>query len=70
MKNKHGIKCTCCNRYYEDCRNGVRGDALTEMLYCAHNYVGAFEHCEDCNLVNYGRDCKNNIIPTEEIEPC
>jgi len=63
MKKKHGVKCDCgCGRYYEDCRNGVRGDDLAEMLYCAYDYVGAFGECKHCNLVNYGKDCKNNKI--------
>lgn len=59
-----GRLCECgCGRYWEDCRAGVKGDSLAELLYCAHNYAdGAFGHCEDCSLVNYGRDCKNNPI--------
>jgi len=64
-KNRHadinGQTCGC-GRYYEDCREGVRGDDLAESLYCHYGYVGALDKCGDCNLVNYGMDCKNNKI--------
>lgn len=64
------IKCNCgCNRYYEECRNGVKDDYIAQSLYCNYGHVGAFGNlegypnkCKDCNLVNYGMDCKNNKI--------
>ena len=66
-KNRHanigGATCECgCGRYYEDCREGVKGDELAESLYCHFGHIGAFDRCGECNLVNYGMDCKNNKI--------
>ena len=54
-------KCKCCDRYYEDCRNAVSGDALAILLYCQHEHL-SFEHCLGCNFASYNRDCKNNLI--------
>jgi len=62
MEKHSKIKCGCCGRYYDDCRNGVSNDTLAQALYCNHDYVGAFALCHECNLVSYGTDCKNNRI--------
>jgi hypothetical protein len=38
--------------------------SLEQVLYCAYGYTDAITgcRCEQCNLVNYDRDCHNNLI--------
>ncbi|HDL19920.1 MAG TPA: hypothetical protein ENH40_06760 [Nitrospirae bacterium] len=53
-------------KYYEDCRACCTGDTLAEHLYCVrsdiNDLVVPFDACESCSLVNYGRDCRNNVM--------
>ena len=49
-----------------DMMSTVLGTVVVEpeaqISYCAYGIDYIERDCEACNLCNYGRDCKNNII--------